>query len=134
MVTEMVVKESLSEQLISAGSELIRRLDEAGLTVSGALWFYDPESNYWRLIIVSPEVRNRGLKAVYKEVQSVVKTVPGDQSIISLKDISVVDSSDPLISLLKVAIKTDNGISRIRFSRNMINGTLIEDAYIYRLT
>ena len=63
-----------------------------------------------------------------------VEAVPEDQSIISLKDISVVDSSDQLISLLKVAVKTDKGISSIRFSRNMINGTLVEDTYIYRLT
>ena len=134
MVTEVLVKESLSEQMISAGSDLIRRLDEAGLKVSGALWFYDTDSNDWRLIIVSPDVRVKGVKTVYEEVQSVVRATPDDQSIISLKDISVVDSDDPLISLLKVAIKTDNGISRIRFSRNIINGTLIEDSYIYRLT
>lgn len=134
MVTEILVKESLSEQMISAGSDLIRRLDEAGLKVSGALWFYETDSNDWRLIIVSPDVRAKGVKTVYEEVQAVVRATPDDQSIISLKDISVVDSDDPLISLLKIAIKTDNGISRIRFSRNMINGTLIEDSYIYRLT
>ena len=134
MVTEILVKESLSEQMISAGSDLIRRLDEAGLKVSGALWFYETDSNDWRLIIVSPDVRAKGVKTVYEEVQSVVRATPGDQSIISLKDISVVDSDDSLISLLKIAIKTDNGIPRIRFSRNMINGTLIEDSYIYRLT
>ena len=134
MVTEILVKESLSEQMISAGSDLIRRLDEAGLKVSGALWFYETDSNDWRLIIVSPDVRAKGVKTVYEEVQSVVRATPGDQSIISLKDISVVDSDDSLISLLKIAIKTDNRISRIRFSRNMINGTLIEDSYIYRLT
>ncbi|HXM46750.1 MAG TPA: hypothetical protein VN956_02700 [Pyrinomonadaceae bacterium] len=134
MVTEILVKESLSEQMISAGSDLIRRLDETGLKVSGALWFYETDSNDWRLIIVSPDVRAKGVKTVYEEVQSVVRATPDDQSTISLKDISVVDSDDPLISLLKVAIKTDNGISRMRFSRNMINGTLIEDSYIYRLT
>jgi len=130
----MVVKESLSEQMTSAGAELTRRLDDAGLAVSAALWFYDPESNDWRLIIASPDVHTRGLKTLYKEVQSVLKTIPEDQSIISLKDISVVDSRDPLISLLRVGFKTSSGISGIRFSRNMINGTLIDDAYIYRLT
>ncbi len=119
---------------ILIGSDLIRRLDEAGLKVSGALWFYETDSNDWRLIIVSPDVRAKGVKTVYEEVQSVVRATPDDHSIISLKDISVVDSDDPLISLLKIAIKTDNGISRIRFSRNMINGMLIEDSYIYRLT
>ena len=134
MVTEILVKESLSEQMISAGSDLIRRLDDAGLKVSGALWFYETDSNDWRLIIVSPDVRAKGVRTVYEEVQSVVRATPDDQAIISLKDISVVDSDDPLISLLKIPIQTDNGISRIRFSRNMINGTLIEDSYIYRLT
>ena len=134
MVTEMVVKESLSEQMISAGSELTRRLDEAGCIVSGALWFYEPDSNDWRLVIASPEVRTKGLRAIYKEVQSVVRSIPEDQSVIQLKDISVVDSNDSLISLLRVAVRTGNDISRIRFSRNLINGTLIEDSYIYRLT
>jgi len=86
MVTEVLVKESLSEQMISAGSDLIRRLDEAGLKVSGALWFYDTDSNDWRLIIVSPDVRVKGVKTVYEEVQSVVRATPDDQSIISLKD------------------------------------------------
>ena len=134
MVTEMVVKESLTERMISAGSELTRRLNEAGLVVSAVLWFYDPESNDWRLIVASPDVHSKGLKTVYKDVQSVLSTIPENQSVISLKDISVVDSSDPLISLLKDALTTGNGISGIRVSRNMINGTLIEDAYIYRLT
>ena len=62
MVTEMVIKESLSNEMISAGSELTRRLDEAGFIVSASLWFYVPDSNTWRLIIASPEVRTRGLK------------------------------------------------------------------------
>jgi hypothetical protein len=133
MVTEMVAKESLSERMISAGTELTRRLDEAGLMVSAALWFFEPDSNYWRLIIASPDVLTKGLKTIYKEVQSVLRSIPEDQSI-PLKDISVVDSNDPLISLLRIAIKIGDGISGTRFSRNMINGTLIEDSYIYRLT
>jgi len=134
MVTEILVKETLSEQMISAGSDLIRRLDDAGSKVTGALWFYETDSNDWRLIIVTPDVQAKGIRTVYEEVQAVLRANPDDQSIISLKDISVVNPDDPLISLLKIAIKTDNGISRIRFSRNMINGTLIEDSYIYRLT
>jgi len=130
----MVVKEPLSEQMISAGSELVRRLDEAGLETSGALWFYETESNDWRLIIVSPQVGSRGLKAVYKDIQTVVRAIPEGHPAISLKDISAVDTNDPLISLLRNAIRTEGGISRIRFSRNLINGTLIEDSMIYRLT
>jgi hypothetical protein len=56
------------------------------------------------------------------------------QSKIPLKDITILDSNDSLITLLRLAIKTGDGISGIRFSQNVINGTLIEDAYIYRIT
>ena len=83
--------------------------------------------------MASPEVRTKGVKTIYKEVQFVVRAIPEDQSI-PLKDISVVDSNDALISLLRVAVKKEGDVSGIRFSRNMINGTLIEDSYIYRLT
>lgn len=133
MAEEMVVKESLSEKMISAGAELIRRLDKERFIVAAALWFYIPENSTWRFIIASPEVRTGGPKKAYKKIQSVISRM-GEDEVIPLKDITVVDSKDPLISLLRVAIKTGNGIEGIRFTRNTINLNYIEDAYIYRLT
>ena len=38
----------------------------------------------------------------------------------------------PVVALLRTAIRTGPGISGIRFKNNVIDGTLIEDAYIYR--
>lgn len=134
MVTEMVVKEFLSSEMISAGAELTRRLDERRFIVSASLWFYTPETNTWRLVIGNPEVRTLGPKKAYKQVQSVISRMPENQPKIPLKDITVIDSNDPLLSLLRVAIKTGSGISGIRFTHNMINNVLIEDAYIYRIT
>jgi hypothetical protein len=133
MVTEMVVKEALSEQMMSSGAELIRRLDEAGFVVSAALWFYDSEANDWRFIIATPDLHRVGVRAAYKEVHLVVAAMPKERSI-PLKSISVVDPANPTISVLRVALKTGTDIAGIRFSRNMINGTFIEDSYIYRLT
>jgi hypothetical protein len=133
MATAMVVKESLSSEMISAGAELVGRLDQARFIVSAALWFYLEETNDWRFIIGSPEVRTHGPKKAYKQVQTVVSKMPEGQAKISLKDITVVDSNDPLIVLLRSAITTGNGIANIRFSHNVINGTLIEDSYIYRI-
>lgn len=134
MVTEVVVKESLSSEMISAGAELIRRLDGTRFIVTASLWLYIPEISAWRFIIASPEVRTQGPKKAYKQVQSVLSKMPEDQPKIPLKDVTVIDSNDPLVSLLRVAIRTGEGISGIRFTRNVINGVLIEDAYIYRIT
>jgi len=133
MVTEALVKESLSSEMISAGEELTRRLDEARFIVSASLWLYIPEINTWRLMIGSPEVRTQGPKKAYRQVQSVISKMPPDHARIPLKDITVIDSNDPLLTLLRVAIKTGDGTSGIRFSRNVVNGTTIEDSYIYRI-
>lgn len=133
MATETLVKESLSSEMISVGAELIRRLDEARFVVSASLWLYTAENNSWRFIIGSPEVRLHGPKQAYRQVQGVISRIPVEQVRISLKDITVIDSNDPLLSLLRIALKTGDGISGIRFSHNVINGTLIEDSYIYRI-
>lgn len=134
MATEVVVKESLSSEMISAGAELTRRLDDARFIVSASLWFYIHETNTWRFIIGSPEVRTHGPKKAYKQVQSVISSIPEEQPKIPLKDITVVDSNDdPLIALLRVAVRTGDENSGIRLSRHAINGVLIEDAYIYRI-
>jgi hypothetical protein len=133
MVTEALVKESLSSEMISSGEELTRRLDEARFIVSASLWLYIPEINNWRLIIGSPEVRTLGPKRAYRQVQSVISKMPPDRPKIPLKDITVIDSNDSLLNLLRIAIKTGDEYSNVRFTRNVINGTLIEDAYIYRI-
>jgi hypothetical protein len=134
MAEETVVKEILTKEMIEAGADLTRRLDEAGLKVSASLWLYIPDSNLWRLIIASPAVRTDGPKKVYRKIQSILSRIPGDASIIRLTDISVVEDNDPLILLLRIALRTGDGISGRRFSRNTINGHFIEDTYIYRIT
>lgn len=134
MVTEALVKESLSSEMIAAGAELTRRLDAAArFVVSASLWLYTAENNTWRFVIGSPEVRSHGPKQAYRQVQSVISRIPVEQVRIALKDITVIDSNDPLLSLLRMALKTGDGVSGIRYTHNVINGTLIEDSYIYRI-
>jgi hypothetical protein len=133
MVKEMVVKESLSTEMISAGAELTRQLDEAHMIIDASLWLYTTDSNAWRFIIASPEVRAHGPKWAYKKIQTIILRMPPEQPVIPLRDITVVDNQDPLIALLRVGVKTGAGISNVRFSQNVINGMLIEDAYIYRI-
>lgn len=133
MVTEVVVTESLSEEMISAGADLTRQLDDAGFNVSASLWLFNAESGGWRLMISSPEVKTRGPKWAYKRIQSVIARMHDGQTKIPLKDITVIDSDDPLVKLLGATVRTGEEISAIRFTRNVINGVPIEDAYIYRI-
>jgi len=121
----------LSKEMIDAASALLRELDAQQLEVTAAFWFYLENSDTWTLVISSPSVQREGPKKLYAHIQSLLRTKPD----LRLRNVSVLPSDDPTITLLRMAIKTDaNSVAGIRFSRNTINGHLIEDAYIYRLT
>lgn len=134
MVTETLVKETLASKTISLGKNLVLALDKAQFIVAAALWLYLPETGTWRLMIASPQVRSEGPRKAYKKIQSVLSKLSSAPARISLQDIAVVDSNDSFISLLRNAVRTEDGISDIRFTKNTINGFFIEDAHIYRLT
>jgi len=134
MVTETVVKEALSKELIDAGTKLTKLLDENDFVATAAFWFFVVESEAWRFIVATPEVDKSGTRSAYKKVQDIISGNSDGNKTIHLKDISLVSPTNSLISLLKHAVRTGEEISGIRFSRNLINGVLIEDAYIYRLT
>lgn len=133
MAEETVVKEVLTQEMIQAGADLIRRLDEAQLEISTSLWLYMPDKNLWRLLIASPSVRKEGPKKVYQKIQTVLSKMPDDAPQILLQDISAVEDIHPLISSLKVSMRLGGGVSGRRLSRSTINGHFIEDAYIYRV-
>jgi hypothetical protein len=127
-----MVANTLSKDAIEAGLKLLRKLDDAGLQITAVFWYFLPDSEVWRLIL-APAVDVDGPKQVYAKIQGIIGK-PDRKSVIALGDISVVDSKDPLVRLLRTAIHTGATISGIRFSRNTVNGHFIEDAYIYRLT
>jgi hypothetical protein len=63
-----------------------------------------------------------------------LKRIPPDFQSVSTKDITVVEDDSPLVQLMKSLVKTGPNISRIRMSRYVVNGQLIEDALLYRMT
>lgn len=127
-----MVSMSLNEEWISAGEKLLRHLDETHVKVDAALWFYFADRETWKLLLSLPTEIQHGPKAAYEKVQKALFAL-GKEVTISLSDISIARAGDPLLKLLRLGIKTRKGISRIRFSKNVINGQLIEDALIYRL-
>jgi hypothetical protein len=131
---EVLVKESISREMISAGDRLTRHLVASELPIDALLWLYVPESNSWRFVVASPEVSASGPKSVYQRLRAIIEQMPQtDDQTVSWDDIVVVDTKDPLIELLRQALPSGEGVSGIRFSRNVVNGVLIEDAYIYKL-
>ena len=86
------------------------------------------------LVIATPEVRTEGPKKVYEKIRSLVSTIRARNPLVPLEEISVVDPNSPIIKVLKSGLRTWPGSGGVRFSRNVVNGVLVEDAYIYKLS
>src|SRR5947207_10626036 len=130
MAEEPLVKEALTEQMIAAGSDLVRALDRAGWPLAGALWLFDPEDNEWQLLLASPLLRAEGPRSVYIQI---AKTLRSSNSPVPLENITVVDPDDTRIHLLASVYSSHQNVEGRRFTRGAINGHFIDDAYIYRL-
>ena len=124
----------LTQNMIRGGEQLIGKLDEMGWPVFAAFWFYISEGSQWKLVLASPKVVSDGPKKAYETIQSVLTSIPSSADSLSLSDIAVTDPNDQLIILLRSVVPTGPTISGIRFRYNVINGHVIEDAYIYRLS
>jgi hypothetical protein len=126
-----MVAAALVGPLIDEGERLIRALDKASIDLDAALWFYDADSEEWRLLLASPTLQQKGPQRAYATVQAALSGIP--HRALALSNISVVSPDDVLIKALRMAIRTGPGITGIRFTHNTINHIFIEDAYIYRV-
>lgn len=132
MAKDILVTESLSDSMMRAGAKLIERLDALEADVKSAFWFYFSEEQVWKLIIASPSVDSEGPRDYYKKIVAANESAEPEEEVVSLNDIGVTNTNAQIVQLLGIAVGTGDGIAGIRFSRNTVNGTFIEDSYIYR--
>ncbi|MBK5497401.1 hypothetical protein [Peribacillus sp. TH14] len=129
-------KTALVEKDFNDGRILIKQLDRQEINVHSALWLYNPDEENWRLIIASRIAEFTSPKRAYNLVKKALRILENTQGEfgITLDNISVVSPNHPLIKLLAVVIVTEpDALTGFRLSRNRINNSFIEDAYIYRL-
>jgi hypothetical protein len=132
MVENAVVKEQLTSAMVDAGAALTAKLDEFGVPVTTALWLFVPDLNEWRLFFASPEVSTKGPRDVYQKIRSAVEQLGANGTSVPLAVIGLLEPEADLVQLLRIAVRAGTGVSRIRFSKNVINGHFIDDALIYR--
>src|ERR1039457_6071268 len=118
MAENIVVKEQLTDEMIEAGFQLTQKLDELGLPVSVALWFFLADINEWRLLFASPQLSAEGPRAVYEKIEEARKALGPQAERLPLSAIGLMDSNHELVQLLRIGLRTPPGVSRVRFSKN----------------
>lgn len=129
-----MVAKPLTENMIRSGAALVAMLDKRGLAPDAALWFYFPDIGEWKLVLAEVKLSRQGPRVFYKLIQDVISKADPPLEEVPLDSVALAAPNAPIISLLSSAVQTGPGISGIRFTNNVVNGTVIEDAYIYRLT
>jgi len=128
-----MVATTLTMEMIEAGAALIRKLDERGAPPYAAFWFYFPDIQQWKLVLTEVKLSAEGPRQIYKNIQETLSAFPEELREISLENVTLVKPDAPIVALLRLEIRTGPEISGIRFTDSVINGTVIEDTYIYRL-
>ncbi|GAA0777799.1 hypothetical protein E1180_17145 [Roseibium denhamense] len=125
---------TLVETDIEAGIELVRALDSAFFGVVAALWLYQSDTDKWKFVIACTAKPNQIESKILEAAQIVAnhRNMTDAPHILDLSRVRIVGNTDPLISGLKPVIRLD-GLGRVQFSNNLINGIYIEDAVIHRM-
>jgi hypothetical protein len=123
----------LTDWMVEAGASLVEKLDARDLSPTAAFWFYLADREDWSLFLAQEKLVSNGPRWAYSQIREALSGSSPESARLSLDAISVARPDSPLVSLLGAFVRTGPGISGIRLTNNVINGTVVEDAYIYRM-
>jgi hypothetical protein len=126
-----MVETNLTKELIDAGAKLVEKLDKKGLAPDAAFWLYSPDEQMWKLVLVEATLAKKGPKAAYSAIQKIL-TSEKELGTLRLDDLVLEKPDARIVELIRKALRTGSKITGVRFKNNVIDGTLIDDAYIYR--
>lgn len=126
-----MVEDALVNEDIDAAGRLVTFLDEHSLPLRSALWLYDGDAGRWRFVVAFREER-KDITSFYLDISKAIH-LSERKDLLDLAKVDVVDPNRSVVSALRGVINVE-GNSRVRFSRNRINGVYLEDALIYRLS
>lgn len=128
-----MVAKDLTDAMTKAGKSLILQMDEDGVEVDAAFWLYFSDIQMWKLLLSMPAASSEGPKKAYRKVQKAIGKLGEDAEELSLAQVAVLKPKAPVLHLLRSAVRVGPDIGGVRFTGNVINGQLIEDAYLYRI-
>lgn len=128
-----VTKGWFTDDMQSAGQDLVNELDMSEGAVSAAFWVLEPEKK-WELVIVSNLVTTDGPRRYYQRINDINnKSALSDKSIISLHDIRVLSERSRVF--VDIVDNFSHGLllQNTRLGSNFIGDLYVEDMFIYKL-
>jgi len=116
---------------IRSGASLIDALLASNFKVSAAFWIHEANTDNWRLVIASPEVRELGKERSYRRVQAVLQK--GDVAAsIDLSRVMLLSDADPEVAYIRSLSRGDHATSLVvPFSERIVGGRFVDSGYLY---
>ena len=86
-----------------------------------------------KLLLVEAKLAKKGPREVYSEIQKIMTKYGNELGDLKLSDLVLERPDARIVELIRKALRTGPKVNGIRFKNNMIDGALIDDAYIYRI-
>jgi hypothetical protein len=90
----------VSQDHRAIGRALVERLEASGFPIYAAFWHWDPEAQEDRLAIASPVVAQQGPRAVYDQIETVLRAHP-EEPRLPFSQIEPLRTDDPAVDALR---------------------------------
>ena len=112
---------------------MVTALDEAGLNVRAAFWYFNADKEKWRLVLSFPlvdEVRHLGAT---QKVRDILLTLDPPIRSFHLSDVLVQTSESQLVRAIGARFRTaPSALADLEAGPTRVGELEIEDAYVYR--
>lgn len=93
---------------ISAGSAVLRRLDDAEIPVRAALWSYNEAAGEWRYIVATQLAEVEGPRSLYERIQRALSRSPETRDFPIWRLVTVSPKSEVMSLLRRLVGKLEN--------------------------
>ena len=133
MAYEILVGAHLSVEAVVAGKALLLQLEKE-MPIVGAFWQFISDSEVWKLVIASPDVREEGPRKIYSKIQRAILRNATGSPFIGINSIVVIEHTKPLIKHLRTKAKSGVIEPDTRYSSNIASGQFVEDIHLYKIS
>ena len=124
---------ALTQTMMESGKRFVELLDENSLSPKAAFWIYNSELDDWILFLGhlngiddDDDTFSETIAALYASHQSELPEL-------NITDIGLAKANAPILELLDSVVNTGDEILGINFTREEINGIVIDGVYLYRM-
>jgi hypothetical protein len=130
MAEEVLVKEPLTPEMLSAGERVTQALGEKHFNFTLTFWLYTSAMNEWRLMVATPLVDDEGPRSTYARLGKVLPPGVDQLKEFDLLSITVISPNDPLAKALK-SVQASRNLGSARLKGSRVKDVFVEDAYVY---